>query len=187
MKTRFYLLLLFTLAACSGDPKKQDPATPEVVAEIPAPVDLVEVPAPVDLAPKPDFPPSPACNEWAGEYWKCKPDAPDGCEAMDPLWCSLVSDCICTADQGCFAGNNDFHEACVNDGYECADLCTVKGGAECWFDCIDSQCVQTCPEPDIVTPPEPDLEVIEVDVVDIVDVSAWCADAERKYGIRSCQ
>ncbi len=169
MKHTFCIILLLSLAACSGDTEKEDPPTPEVVAELPAPIDTVEVPAPVDLAPKPDLPPSPACDEWKGEWWKCRPDAPEGCSLMDPNWCAVVSDCICTADSGCFAGNVDFHDLCVNHGYQCADLCTVKGGPECWFDCVDSQCVQTCPEPDIFTPPEPDLEVVDADTLDIIE------------------
>ncbi|MBU2456504.1 hypothetical protein KKB73_01120 [Patescibacteria group bacterium] len=63
------------------------------------------------------------------------------CGISDPLYCENDSECICTQDAGCFLGNKNYYQKCINKAERCADWCT--GWSQPPVKCISNQCTNT--------------------------------------------
>lgn len=65
------------------------------------------------------------------------------CGITDSLYCRVDSDCICvdaetTYNAGCFLGNKDYYERCVDKTGTCMDFCTGWGQPP--VKCIKNKC-----------------------------------------------
>lgn len=60
------------------------------------------------------------------------------CDATDPKLCKTDQDCICIENTGCFMGNKDYYQECVDKTGACRDLCV--GWEQKPVKCINNKC-----------------------------------------------
>lgn len=65
---------------------------------------------------------------------------------MDPFYCQSHDDCICTDLEGCFLGNKEYFEKCVNKERGCLDYCAGWGQPP--VKCFYNQCTNDYPKKD---------------------------------------
>jgi len=61
------------------------------------------------------------------------------CEDSDPRYCEHDGDCVCEQSKGCFMGNKNYYENCINESrkssWMCLDMCTQE-----LCGCINNKC-----------------------------------------------
>ena len=61
------------------------------------------------------------------------------CENLDPKYCERDIDCICEQRRGCFMGNKNYYESCINESIKsslmCLDMCMQE-----LCKCVDNKC-----------------------------------------------
>ncbi len=60
------------------------------------------------------------------------------CNTMEPNYCENDEDCVCM-ENGCFTGNKNYYDKCVDKSNMCYDLC--YGWGQPAPTCVNQRCV----------------------------------------------